>query len=292
MGRRYPIANEDFSYPSYYGAGTFEAQIVDPFPYSVDIFGNSFPTGTLGIRFSDRTVQRANIYWWPPPPDGPWWDEVGWYAVPNILPAGYTRATQRHPDQYTTGSVGLGGAYQRVTTDSVFWSKWKPFAQDDNAGMPTMGSGYLIDGGYQYVYSTYSPSDPCTEAGYRTVKVTLDILGSHATPKYGHTQDYSIMGKRVKFGDPCPPTWGGGDWQVDVTISEDAEVSTSQTFSDWYVDNIGIFERFIIMTRWAYPEPFPFSIITQSVQASPRCDIPFWFNSSYENIIAPGGWPT
>lgn len=251
----------------------------EPWPFSTDINGRSFPAGLVGVRVHSSFGLNSNN------------TDQALFPVPSELPGGYTfRGARDHNKQpgadtgrgqagnywgdgLATGIDGATKAFHFRTDDRLCKYWWGPVTQGDG----TIFGGYSNGGTWPTgAGSSFGP-------GYRYVRATKEWFGSES-------EDQIKIEIRTSGGATL--------WSHTFTNPHTAQLDDSG-YSSQIEATLGEFDPF-----YFYVEATTAGVTTDysgvtsfAIKAyiAPRCDIPFpWSCTGLDggggHLFAPGGY--
>lgn len=282
-GRLFPVA------PSDADAAAAIRPYAMPWPLAADLFGVTFPAGTVGvatqISLPHHLGARLNTDF-----EAQWASgSLAIVAVPGVLPVGYTACLQ-------TDWRSLDAQLDRVRTAAGYVLKtWLPATGFLGVTVgPLTLSGSAGTTGSPPSYMLWATD----VSGYRKVQVkfrtgnlflampTYDLVttfshnangSSPGTSALGDTTDASLHVTNADFTD------GDGDFRWETTWRDLGVIQAS---------SIGTLTTFQIRADSSASPASMAGGVTIEYRLSPRCDVPYPISVAGQGaLIAPGGYP-
>jgi hypothetical protein len=292
IGRQFPAYNLD---TTPFGPPVSIIPYAIPWLNAADSWGVAFPAGTVGVVNRQRlTLPLATDYL---ASLEAYWSDLTLgqtYAVPGVLPSGYTAQTQIAG----FGEIGLGAlftasGYTIQGTAGSGWPNWIPNAQTIN--------------GYSDSFDTSIASSPsvglyfwpqlggANRPGWRKLQYSIGYVAASAAP--GNI----VLTISHNLDGTLPATNTNGN-VIDWTHSHPASdfVFSGGSVNTAWIDagavlcsTNGVVANFVAkLDTTGAPLAGAAAGVAVSFRLSPRCDIPFFTTVvGYGGLIAPGGTP-
>lgn len=289
-------------YPAYYldtipfGSPSIITAYAFPWLTATDQWGVAFPAGTVGVTTKVH-LQLPLVTDYMSSIEAYWADLTNGvtYAVPGVLPAGYTPNLQVVGFNALMGLAVVLNATGFITQDTLaHWPGWVPKTTNINGYSDSFGLG--LGSGFSpppWVYF-WRGLGGFNNAGWRKVQYQISYVAASVSAgpvsltishNFDGTDPGLAPGDTIDWAHSHPDT----DFSVTAGVASTAwiDAGTIVCSTNGIVANFNA-ELDISLNLGAYGS-FGTSV---HFRLSPRCDIPFFATAvGYGGVIAPGGTP-